>query len=228
MKYPRDLTGMRFGRLVAIERAENTKQGRAQWKCKCDCGNEKVIRRSSLLDGDTQSCGCLFYESHHVNNGFEIKGDYVIIYTSNNEPVKVSLQDYHKVRKASWYIDANGYARAKINGKLILMHRLIIEAEKGMYVDHINGDPSDNRRENLRICTQAENLHNRRKGKNNTSGHKGVSWSRTNGSWRITIMNKGKMVIKYAKDFEEACKIHEELERKLYGEFASISSRKTI
>lgn len=228
MKYPRDLTGMRFGRLVVIEKAESVKDRTTQWKCKCDCGNEKVIRRQSLLDGKTKSCGCLLYEAHHVNNRFEIKDDYVIIYTSTNKPIKVSLQDYHKVRKASWYVDGKGYARAKLNGKLILMHRLITEAEEGKNVDHINGDPSDNRRENLRICTQAENLHNRKKSKNNTSGHKGVSWSKTNNRWRITITNKGKLVIKYAKDFEKACKIHEELERKLYGEFASISSRKTV
>ena len=42
-----DLTGMRFGKLLVIERAPN-KSGRTYWKCKCDCGTEKEIRGSSL------------------------------------------------------------------------------------------------------------------------------------------------------------------------------------
>lgn len=52
----RDLTGMKFGRLVAIG-CVGTRRGR--WKCRCDCGCEKVLRRHILLDGITQSCGCL-------------------------------------------------------------------------------------------------------------------------------------------------------------------------
>ena len=53
-----DLTGQRFGRLVVIGRGEN--KGRFTcWNCKCDCGNEKVIRATDLKSGKTQSCGCL-------------------------------------------------------------------------------------------------------------------------------------------------------------------------
>lgn len=53
-----DLTGKRFGKLKVIERAENTEKGGTTWLCKCDCGNEKVIRGSSLISGSTISCGC--------------------------------------------------------------------------------------------------------------------------------------------------------------------------
>ena len=52
-----DLTGMRFGKLLVIERAPN-KSGRTYWKCKCDCGAEKEVRGSSLSGSrPTQSCG---------------------------------------------------------------------------------------------------------------------------------------------------------------------------
>ncbi len=55
----KDLTGQRFGSLTVIERAENTPQGQARWKCKCDCGNETIVRGSQLRRGDIISCHCV-------------------------------------------------------------------------------------------------------------------------------------------------------------------------
>lgn len=52
-----DLTGIRFGRLTVISRAENDKNGKPMWNCVCDCGTEKVLSTSSLQTG-TKSCGC--------------------------------------------------------------------------------------------------------------------------------------------------------------------------
>lgn len=52
-----DLTGRRFGRLIALEYAG--RQGRKTlWRCRCDCGKEVVVQRSSLISGNTTSCGC--------------------------------------------------------------------------------------------------------------------------------------------------------------------------
>lgn len=56
-----DLTGRRFGRLVALSRAPN-KGLQTAWNCRCDCGNEKVVVRACLTDGRSQSCGCLHKE----------------------------------------------------------------------------------------------------------------------------------------------------------------------
>ena len=53
-----DITGKRFGRLVAIEEAYRIKE-KTYWKCRCDCGQEVAICKSSLLYGQTRSCGCL-------------------------------------------------------------------------------------------------------------------------------------------------------------------------
>ena len=58
----KDLTGQRFGRLVVLERAENNMHRKTQWKCRCDCGNERVIEGNSLRRGVTKSCGCLHIE----------------------------------------------------------------------------------------------------------------------------------------------------------------------
>ena len=50
--------GNTYGYLTVIERAENTKEGRARWKCLCKCGNEVVVLGKHLRSGNTKSCGC--------------------------------------------------------------------------------------------------------------------------------------------------------------------------
>ena len=63
-----DLTGQRFGRLIVIKRADNSKDNRAKWLCKCDCGNEKNIVGKSLRKMKTQSCGRLQKEQAKMVN----------------------------------------------------------------------------------------------------------------------------------------------------------------
>ena len=55
----KDMTGLRFGRLVVLSRAENNARQDAQWLCKCDCGSEKIIPGTQLRQGKAFSCGCL-------------------------------------------------------------------------------------------------------------------------------------------------------------------------
>lgn len=50
--------GNTYGYLTVTNRAENTKEGRAQWLCKCKCGNEVVVLGKRLRSGNTKSCGC--------------------------------------------------------------------------------------------------------------------------------------------------------------------------
>lgn len=54
----KDLSGMKFGRLTVIDRAEN-KSGNTRWNCICKCGNKTKSHASSLISGKTKSCGCL-------------------------------------------------------------------------------------------------------------------------------------------------------------------------
>jgi len=54
-----DLTGQRFGRLTVVEKAERATDGRALWRCTCECGGEKITRAQRLSSGATRSCGCL-------------------------------------------------------------------------------------------------------------------------------------------------------------------------
>lgn len=64
---PKDLTGMRFGRLVAFELARMP-SGKRAWRCRCDCGGEVVTQVSNLTLGHTRSCGCLRTETRPLNN----------------------------------------------------------------------------------------------------------------------------------------------------------------
>lgn len=64
-KYPRDLTGRRFGRLVVLQqipRPEYYADSCTWWLCRCDCGAEVKVRSMSLNSGNTRSCGCLMRE----------------------------------------------------------------------------------------------------------------------------------------------------------------------
>ena len=103
---------------------------------------------------------------------------------------KVALVDkelYDYINIWEW-IESGGYARRFTKNALggyILMHRLIKNPPDDMLIDHINGNKLDNRSINLRICTHTENMWNRGKPINNTSGYKGVHWYP--GKWRATI-----------------------------------------
>ena len=54
-----DLTGQRFGRLVVLERAENSVAGKTRWVCRCDCGGHVVAAGGNLKNGHIRSCRCL-------------------------------------------------------------------------------------------------------------------------------------------------------------------------
>ena len=104
-----------------------------------------------------------------------------VILTRKGEEILVDDEDYEVLSQYVWHIERTGYAKRgfKIKGrcKSMLMHRQILGLEIGVKVDvdHINGNRRDNRRCNIRICTRAQNMCNREKLSNNTSGYKGVS-----------------------------------------------------
>lgn len=92
-----DLTGQRFGRLTVIERAENATNGRVQWKCVCDCGNQVVCRAYNLQNGHTRSCGCLHEEGSRTTHGMKRTRLYRIwegMKTRCNNPGSQRYEDY--------------------------------------------------------------------------------------------------------------------------------------
>lgn len=107
----------------------------------------------------------------------------------------VDNADFEKVSVLKWHFD-RGYAVYKNNrttGK-VYMHRFILNTKIGKYCDHKNRKGLDNRRNNLRICTQSENIYNAKIHKDNTSGFKGVSWHKINRKWTAYITHKWKRI----------------------------------
>lgn len=101
------------------------------------------------------------------------------------------------------------------------MHTLITGYTR---TDHINGNGLDNRKENLRNSTKAQNNRNRRKILKSSSRFKGVTWDKLNNSWQSKIGFNGKthMLGRYISE-EEAARVYDEAARKYFGEFASLN-----
>jgi hypothetical protein len=105
----------------------------------------------------------------------------------------------------------------------VLLHRFITNCPFGKQVDHVSGDTLDNRRENLRFCTHAENTRNAQKRKDNKSGFKGVSWQGQKKKWRACISVNSKN--KHLGLFTTAEAAHEAYvvaSQKYHGEFGRL------
>jgi len=135
---------------------------------------------------------------------------------------------FDELMKYKWYANkyhsGDFYAKRALwednKRKKIIMHRVIMNAPKEMVIDHINHNTLDNRKDNLRLCTIAENSQNSRTPKNNTSGYKGVSWHKPTNKYRskITVNKK----IHYLGSFDcpkEAHKAYCTAAKKYHGEF---------
>ena len=94
-------------------------------------------------------------------------------------------EDYERVVEAirykngmpgKWYAHevAKGYCYATSGSRRTFIHRVVMNAPSGMDVDHINGDRLDNRKQNLRVCTRAQNSSNKKLRRDSKSGFKGV------------------------------------------------------
>jgi len=127
--------------------------------------------------------------------------------------------DCSYLKQYKWYRDHYGYVVARPHKKDNLrMHRLIVKADDGQEVDHINRDKLDNRKSNLRLCTRAENNQNRGKFSNNKSGLKGAYAKR--GKYQSTIRYNGKTI--YLGTFKTAIEAHKAYlakAKQLHGKF---------
>jgi hypothetical protein len=120
---------------------------------------------------------------------------------------------------------SHGYRDVKIEGKLYLAHRIIYLHCHGYLpavIDHIDNDKLNNRVENLRPATKAENGYNSKLSKVNTSGIKGVSWHKATQKWQVVMKANGKQIwlgcYSDIKDAEAAAKKNRE---QLHGEFTN-------
>lgn len=126
----------------------------------------------------------------------------------------VDDSDFEWLNQWKWHISTHGYAMRRNKGKLIYMHRLINNTLDGYETDHVNRNKLDNRRENLISVNKIINGRNRGENKNNTSGHKGISWDKRVKKWEIYIWNSYKKIhLGHSDNINDAFNIRKAAER---------------
>ena len=119
-----------------------------------------------------------------------------------------------------------GYKLLSVKGKLLKVHRVVYFLAHGedphpKLIDHIDMDRSNNHPDNLRLCSQSQNMRNSSTRLDNTSGYKGVYWEKSAQKWRVRVGHKGE---KYHgglfDDKEQANLAATALREKLHGDFA--------
>jgi hypothetical protein len=134
----------------------------------------------------------------------------------------IDLADFERVRTFKWQPHKEGrtwYARNSTSSTTS-MHRVIMQATTGQFIDHIDGDGLNNRRSNLRFATLSQNQGNRRLSKNNKSGYKGVSWNNHSRKWlaQIVIQNKN-IYLGLFDSIEDARVAYAEAAKRYFGDF---------
>jgi hypothetical protein len=151
---------------------------------------------------------------------------------TQGQRARVSDEDYDTLSKHKWNAHWNKHAQVyyaerhsrRADGKQqsILMHRVIVGAQLGQQVDHIDHDGLHNERENIRVCTVVQNAGNARKRRDGlTSHYKGVHWSVRGEKWVAAIKVAG--VSKYLGSFVDETKAataYDNAAREQWGEFA--------
>ena len=207
--------------------------------CK-ECGTKKNMR----IFNDNYYC-----EKHYKHldrHGY-------IIESTSREPNKVSIYDntlhihcYNKnheyvgnseilsdhydsyIKNKRWYIRNDGYTATSENGNKVMLHRYIYKTySDNNYdgrIDHIDGNPLNNRLENLRPSTNQQNSFNTKLNSRNTTGYKGVYWDKIRNKYEASIgYNYKKILIGYFDDKEQARKAREATELELFGEYSYLN-----
>jgi len=141
--------------------------------------------------------------------------------------VLIDDEDFDLVSNYKWYVlkvkNLIYFRRIVSNNKHVLLHREITNAQKGVNIDHVNGNTLDNRKCNLRVCTTSQNAMNCKNRENNKSGYKGVSWDANHKKWQAKIMLKRKtMWLGYFTDAKDAYKAYCNASKEYHGEYGRV------
>lgn len=222
-----DLFGQKFGRLAPYA-IESRNKSRVFLRCKCECGNDVVIRADHMTSGASRSCGCLQKEAASKANKkrtpFKIVGDVAIGKTDQGFEFIIDAEDLSKVSDRCWSVNANGYLQtnAYAEGKTLLLHKFIVgDYKKGFCVDHIDRNKLNNRKTNLRICLPKDNAKNTSIRIDNTSGFTGVYKSKDRSKWWAEITANGeKHYLGSFENFNDAVRARLDAEKEYFGEYS--------
>ncbi len=213
-----DLTGKTFGRLTVIGPApcpENIKNTHKYWLCRCDCGNQTVVRGSNLKSNRTKSCGCLKNQVKHGKIKTRLYRIFGAMKTRCYNQNATAYVNYGargiKVCEA-WLDKVNGFQN-------FAEWSLANGYSDDLSIDRINVNGNYEPSNCRWVSSQTQNC-NRRKFKINKSINTGI-YKKQNGKYEayITINKKNKYLGTFAS-FEEAVEAKQKAERELYPEYA--------
>ena len=138
-----------------------------------------------------RGCGLVVYKVRVYNVGMK-----KIKLSNANKYVLLDNDDYERLKKYKYWLRRDGYACHTLHRRsdhktdiatIVCMQWEIVERKSGKQVDHINGNKLDNRKENLRVCSNSENQINRPAPKNSSTGYKGVCYHKRDKRFRAQI-----------------------------------------
>ena len=145
--------------------------------------------------------------------------------------ILIDDEDVKRIYEEKWHV--NVWGKYPLLGKknsvgkweYVLMHRFILNCPKEKQVDHINHNTFDNRKINLRICSNVENHRNTKIHSNNKTGYKGVSWNKKSNKYESRIkVNKNKLHLGLFENKIEAARAYNYAAVKYFGEYALLNS----
>lgn len=153
---------------------------------------------------------------------------YRLIPLTQGQSALVDTTDYEFLMQwnwsALWEPDSQTFYAIRGARPQIRMHRGIVRCDITREIDHINHNGLDNRRENLRVCSHAQNKRNSRKQRDNTSGYKGVSFYKKNSRWMAYITFNGNRIhLGYFSTDIEAARAYDTAALKHFGLFAYLN-----
>lgn len=229
MKYKDDLTGKTIYYWKVLRQTYKPGTKKKVWECECigcNRGNKSLITSSILLQGKSKSCGCRVFENRNNKNKYDFSNEYCVGYDSKGRKFLFDKSDYELVSQYNWIVERKGYVSACCpvykdhTTKKVLLHRIIIDPPEDMFVDHINHDPSDNRRSNLRVVTNQQNQWN--------SKCKGYCYHKGKKLWMVYIHKDGKTHYKYCHTEEEAKNLRSKFEGEYFKEYAYYTNTDNI
>lgn len=214
------MVGKKYGHLTVITDGPTVK-GHHKLLCKCDCGNYVMVDAGNLRSGHTKSCG-------HCERYIFVPPSSFKCLLPTGDSFLIDASDLAEVQKHKWSIENSGYVHTTINGKHTRLHQFLMRPYQGV-VDHINGDRTDNRRSNLRVATNKDNVRNQKIGKRNSSGYKGVSYDSRRGKYaaHITVDRVGRF-LGYYDNAVDAAVAYDRAAAIYFGEFARPNFKEVI
>lgn len=213
-----NVCGQHINNWDVLEEVERNAYGTRKFKCRCtNCGSISIKSKAQMKHSKSGRC-----ENCNPNYHFIMDGDIATGVLSDGTEFCISVQDLERVKAKYWRLNRKGYIQTKADDgrNYVNLHQFILGTDISVIVDHINRNPCDCRRENLRIVTAQQNSWNRSLARNNTTGYVGVSLIKSKKLYRAQIsICKRDIMLGKSKDPVVCAQMYNIASDYLFGEY---------